>query len=272
MKAKQKWAVWLTMLGLFVVLDASAFFDPTIGRWVSRDPVEERGGVNLYGFVMNRPIGNTDTLGLLNEPISGFLAFDPQYSSEGRVLRDPDIIRSPLYPQGGTALYSSSESGLQADPSAYYSQTAVGLMGGLCNSGDPEPSSFVKASVINRGRCCMRMRFTCTASFVGIKWRGAVVEATGRPIPGNFRVVGKLLGKDVVPTDTRELSLQIGWLTSMSVFSKTESKELNMNPNAKHSLYELSAPIAFDVGNRWGGFTESMTATCSATIVGPCND
>ncbi|WP_141675707.1 RHS repeat-associated core domain-containing protein [Akkermansia glycaniphila] len=39
-------------------------YNPTDGRWTSRDPIAERGGWNLYGFVGNRPIGETDQLGL----------------------------------------------------------------------------------------------------------------------------------------------------------------------------------------------------------------
>jgi RHS repeat-associated protein len=27
------------------------YYDPKIGRWLSRDPIEEEGGVNLYGFI-----------------------------------------------------------------------------------------------------------------------------------------------------------------------------------------------------------------------------
>ena len=40
------------------------FYDPLTGRWPSRDPIEERGGVNLYGFVGNDGIGWVDILGL----------------------------------------------------------------------------------------------------------------------------------------------------------------------------------------------------------------
>jgi len=40
------------------------FYDPETGRWPSRDPIGERGGVNLYGFVRNRPIDRIDRLGL----------------------------------------------------------------------------------------------------------------------------------------------------------------------------------------------------------------
>ena len=43
---------------------AHAFYDPGQGRWLSRDPIEERGGVNLYAFVENDGIGGVDRLGL----------------------------------------------------------------------------------------------------------------------------------------------------------------------------------------------------------------
>ena len=39
------------------------WYDPLTGRWPSRDPIEEDGGINLYGFVENRPISFVDYLG-----------------------------------------------------------------------------------------------------------------------------------------------------------------------------------------------------------------
>ncbi|MFC4995056.1 RHS repeat-associated core domain-containing protein [Rubritalea tangerina] len=39
-------------------------YNPTLGRWLSRDPIEEAGGINLYGFVGNDPVGRWDELGL----------------------------------------------------------------------------------------------------------------------------------------------------------------------------------------------------------------
>lgn len=44
---------------------ASAFYDPAAGRWISRDPIEEHGGVNLYGFVGNDGLNSYDVLGQL---------------------------------------------------------------------------------------------------------------------------------------------------------------------------------------------------------------
>ncbi len=40
------------------------FYDPVTGRWPSRDPIEEEGGINLYGFVGNHGINNYDILGM----------------------------------------------------------------------------------------------------------------------------------------------------------------------------------------------------------------
>ena len=39
-------------------------YDPSTGRWLSRDPVAERGGMNLYAFAYNSPSWVVDPLGL----------------------------------------------------------------------------------------------------------------------------------------------------------------------------------------------------------------
>jgi RHS repeat-associated protein len=39
-------------------------YDPQLGRWLSRDPIGEEGGINLYGYVGNDPLNYVDPLGL----------------------------------------------------------------------------------------------------------------------------------------------------------------------------------------------------------------
>lgn len=40
------------------------YYDPETGSWVSRDPIGEDGGLNLYGFVFNDSVGDWDYLGM----------------------------------------------------------------------------------------------------------------------------------------------------------------------------------------------------------------
>ena len=41
-------------------------FDPTIGRWTAKDPIDFAGGdTNLYGYVLNDPVDFVDPLGLI---------------------------------------------------------------------------------------------------------------------------------------------------------------------------------------------------------------
>ncbi len=45
------------------------WFDPKIGRFISRDPLGPAGGVNLYSYVNNNPINRVDLLGLYSNTI-----------------------------------------------------------------------------------------------------------------------------------------------------------------------------------------------------------
>ena len=58
----------VAILFLGVVHDALAFYNPSTGKWLNRDPIEEAGGLNLYGMVRNDPVGNVDMLGLKLSP------------------------------------------------------------------------------------------------------------------------------------------------------------------------------------------------------------
>jgi RHS repeat-associated protein len=43
-------------------------YDSNLQRWLTKDPIKEAGGINLYGFVKNNPISYVDPLGFGNEP------------------------------------------------------------------------------------------------------------------------------------------------------------------------------------------------------------
>jgi hypothetical protein len=51
-------------VGFFAALNVQAYFDPSVGRWASRDPMGEDGGLNLYAPVDNNFVNCADGLGL----------------------------------------------------------------------------------------------------------------------------------------------------------------------------------------------------------------
>jgi RHS repeat-associated protein len=40
------------------------YYDPRNGRFAGRDPIEEMGGINLYGYTLNNPVNRWDYLGM----------------------------------------------------------------------------------------------------------------------------------------------------------------------------------------------------------------
>ena len=63
------------------------YYDPLTGRWPSRDPIEEEGGSNMYGFVRSDAINLIDVLGNkfanIQGRISGFLSEDENNKTFG---------------------------------------------------------------------------------------------------------------------------------------------------------------------------------------------
>jgi RHS repeat-associated protein len=51
-------------------LTRSRAYDPSLGRWISRDPIGESGG-NLYGYTANAPVNWRDPLGLYTQNPNG---------------------------------------------------------------------------------------------------------------------------------------------------------------------------------------------------------
>src|SRR5207302_439405 len=53
---------WDSETGLYQV--RNRFLHPKLGRWISRDPIEYRAGINLYCYVQNNPQNVIDATGL----------------------------------------------------------------------------------------------------------------------------------------------------------------------------------------------------------------
>ena len=84
---------------------AYRYYDPVTGRWPSRDPIGERGGINLYGFVGNDGLNWIDVLGLSDDDL--------------KCKADPDcgetISCLPEY-------YEGTDAGKPSDPTITYTK------------------------------------------------------------------------------------------------------------------------------------------------------
>ena len=70
------------------------YYEPELGRFINRDPIEEDGGLNLYGFVGNDPVNFYDYLGMiLWIPRSYNPEDQPTHKNEEP---DPDILDDEL--------------------------------------------------------------------------------------------------------------------------------------------------------------------------------
>ena len=70
------------------------YYLPEVGRWISRDPIEEKGGYNMYGFVDNNS-NRYDNLGLL--------CCDDLCSPEGSRELTGHIVRLKTFQSGQTS-------------------------------------------------------------------------------------------------------------------------------------------------------------------------
>lgn len=82
------------------------FYTPSGGRWLSRDPLAEEGGLNLYGFVNNNPKNRVDLLGLKPEEIK--VVVKSFIRSIGRIPGRPPSIFAHL--PAWAALWQSDKS------------------------------------------------------------------------------------------------------------------------------------------------------------------
>jgi RHS repeat-associated protein len=109
------------------------YYQPDIGRWLSRDPIEEYGGINLYGYVENRPTGTLDSFGLAG---NGF----PDIVIDGSVWRHSVSDAGHIHVGPGGKDQGPHYHG--PNNQKYFPKTKM-----ICNSdGDwfPAPNSFLK--------------------------------------------------------------------------------------------------------------------------------
>jgi len=176
-------AAFLGWFGAMFVLAqaAHAFYDPSLGRWINRDPLAEGGGINLFRFVSNSPVLAVDYWGLrevhINLYYHNFNASKCVKDEVNRILQN--CMKKCCKPKNGVNLNwvegGSDPSGLQLgayggnglgfNPTGYnaavnanYDQTPAGASGGNMASVNP---AVIAQQARNRGAVgCIALAMT----------------------------------------------------------------------------------------------------------------
>jgi uncharacterized protein RhaS with RHS repeats len=87
--------------------DLFAFYEPTTGRWLNRDPMEEGGGINLYVFVENNSVNLVDPNGEI--PLDtiwdiGNIVYDIAVGDYVSLTADLAALAVPYVPAGSSKL------------------------------------------------------------------------------------------------------------------------------------------------------------------------
>jgi RHS repeat-associated protein len=78
-----------------IVLTHYRAYDPNFGKWLSADPIGERGGLNLYGYVGNDPINYNDRIGLDRKIVGGIhieIQINKWKCNDGKWVKDGSEI------------------------------------------------------------------------------------------------------------------------------------------------------------------------------------
>jgi len=67
-------------------------YNPELGRWINRDPIEEEGGLNLYGFARNNALNIIDIYGLMDIKFDGTIIQETLNALENKVEQLAFII------------------------------------------------------------------------------------------------------------------------------------------------------------------------------------
>jgi RHS repeat-associated protein len=247
------------------------YYSPSLGRWLSRDPVAGVDGSPLYVFLKGDPVNGADLLGLASWP------FDTphwehsraaiQLHSEGYAFRDPNYA----------SLWWERQSALRPDANAWFTAWASPFWRlAVCNSGNelfddyypPNSTSYVAAWIRNNTCGCTRIRVSCrAAAFVMIY---GDVNDTWKA----FWMQGHLLEQNTEPDQTHNIgfrrpdSTYDGFVWYMS----SRTREFAIQPGEWRQLYYLWMMVRVDVKSPLsGGFLEHSEVECTVENLGSCD-
>ena len=230
-----------------LVYYGNRYYSATLGRFINRDPIEEQGGLNLYGFVSNDGINHWDLLGLIKQGCQTTYTDYP----DGRIE-----VHTECSGFGDTTLPADMSNG-EGD------QNYGGSGPGLSQPVRPDPVAAVSNDSSEQDRKSLCQEFYNNIKAAAIKGTAARNRAD-QLINYLNRLNGKFAndGRDVNLTATT-----IGTFTDMADFGL--GKILPVSPSKLFvSLFFRTNGIVTDgkEGNLLGGFANATLSLTSITL------
>jgi RHS repeat-associated protein len=100
-------------------------YDADVGRWLSRDPIEEGGGLNLYGYLGGDPVNRADPLGLTGWTLyyGGYYFGPPPSGGDSFPIEDVANFGAGL---GDSLSFGATRAARNAFPDAFSADTDSG--------------------------------------------------------------------------------------------------------------------------------------------------
>jgi RHS repeat-associated protein len=207
------------------------YYNDTTGRWPSRDPIGERGGMNLYGFVGNDGVNRWDYLG--------------NFGSGG--VGGPPIIgyHPPTHPAGpgmpGMPKYDAEELGMVP-------------FGDAENDKIPTRANELKVCNLGHGQSVSSGKITMLMIALKVPYH---VGHLGAEVNGTFTKVGNGYGDGC------------GWVFK-GVIDPEFNNRFNFHPGAHHPWY-LNILLCFLwLGNPVCAHDVFITGTATINRIGSC--
>jgi RHS repeat-associated protein len=232
------------------------YYNASTGRWLSQDPIGERGGMNLYGFVGNQPGQFVDILGLTWwKP---WTWFDPDMG-DSTMLPSGDWYAPPLPKPPGAPDFQE-----EIDEQISALESRAGDTRRVCKTVSGTAYAvleFMPQSAFSQGVLGERL----SGEKVGV---GTRVVAIGASLPGSF-VVTKVVGKTVTVC-CGEIKICL-FIQRHHLIPKARFKNNRLIQAAGVNI-EKDANNLMDLLNHGGDHTEEYYRTVDALLRQAYND
>ena len=168
-------------------------YSPTLGRFLSRDPIEEQGGINLYAFVRNAPPNAVDALGL------ALYAFDGTWNDYRKMKRPTNVWKlrqvyrgERAYLKGvGTDWYTRHIGGMTGAGGGNRIEDMYAALVRIYNTPDPTgENQQIDVIGFSRGAALARTFVNYINSKGGVPLTGPDGRPTGVVCPVKIRFLG----------------------------------------------------------------------------------